>query len=410
MEKKFSPLADFIDRLSEKLILILLLLLAPIGVVASKGIVLLIALAGTTGFISWVIRGCPGVKRASPPVVILVLFFIWAAASSVWTLDKTGASFLIIRLVALCICGMAIIDTLKRTPKATKGKMENCLLAGYGLGIIALLIGYSFARLTDTSLWSSFSTDPLTTLNNGASVMSLLFIPYAAILWKRERRGLVFLTGILILSALFFLSSDASTLSLSAGIVVCILIFYMKKTGMILLAVSIVAAFLAMPTLTSTFLKPPPVENFKENTHSSADHRKLIWQFVNDRIDEKPLWGWGMDSSRDIPNGDIHLLPTMEILPLHPHNAALQIRLELGMPGIALIVAIILSVFFSMVSSRQTPFTNAVCSGVISSYAMIGSISYGVWQNWWIAFAWMLFAIVTVITEEKETNTNSQKV
>jgi O-antigen ligase len=81
----------------------------------------------------------------------------------------------------------------------------------------------------------------------------------------------------------------------------------------------------------------------------SAAHRLLIWDFVSERIAERPLLGWGMDSSRAVPGGTGHPDAAMlaafglaaksdwfsyaQLLPLHPHNLALQVWLELGAVG-----------------------------------------------------------------------------
>src|SRR5262249_19741940 len=35
----------------------------------------------------------------------------------------------------------------------------------------------------------------------------------------------------------------------------------------------------------------------------SVTHRMLIWRFVSDRIAERPVLGWGLNSSRAIPGG-----------------------------------------------------------------------------------------------------------
>jgi O-antigen ligase len=77
---------------------------------------------------------------------------------------------------------------------------------------------------------------------------------------------------------------------------------------------------------------------------NSAVHRFAIWHFAIDRIAERPLLGWGLDASRALPGGSDLIedprLPELARMgglwmPLHPHNPALQWRLELGLPGAA---------------------------------------------------------------------------
>ena len=91
-----------------------------------------------------------------------------------------------------------------------------------------------------------------------------------------------------------------------------------------------------------------------ERLPTSALHRMLIWDFTAERIAERPLLGWGMEASRTVPGGrgqpEAAALdrmrvtdpgqrrwfaePHVQILPLHPHNGALQLWLELGAVGV----------------------------------------------------------------------------
>ena len=80
-----------------------------------------------------------------------------------------------------------------------------------------------------------------------------------------------------------------------------------------------------------------------------SDARVAIWRFTTERVVERPWLGWGMDASRMWPG----------VIPLHPHNAALQVWLELGVVG-------------------------AACAAVAIAYLTIGALSFGVWQEWWL--------------------------
>lgn len=398
METQNSSRSKMLDRLPERSIQILFLLIAPVGVVASKGIVLLIILSGIVGLISWFIKGCPGVNLPKPPIILLSLTLVWAGISSVWALDSMGAAILTARLIVICICGLATLYSLKELLPVSQRRLKNYLLVGYGLGAVALGIGYLYARSTGTSLWSSFSDDPLTTLNNGAVIMALLFLPFATILWNRGHKVGALAVCITMLAGLFFLSSDASILSLLVGIFACVFTILLGRRGALIIMVVIVTGFLAAPILTSTLLKPNSIHSPGKASISSTEHRKKIWQFVNERIDEKPFLGWGMDSSRDIPKGTSRLSKILEILPLHPHSLALQIRLELGLPGAILVAAFITTLFLSLFPPGLRVTTSAVAAGVISSYLLVGSISYGVWQNWWVALAWCLCVITYLVS------------
>jgi len=115
---------------------------------------------------------------------------------------------------------------------------------------------------------------------------------------------------------------------------------------------------------------------------------------VVQKIDEKPILGWGLDSSRAIPGGRDLSDAYGERLSLHPHNAALQLRLELGLPGLLLALALLLWIVW--VPGRD-PKRGPMVLGVTTAATTIALMSYGIWQSWWIA-ALCLAAALTRMT------------
>ena len=85
---------------------------------------------------------------------------------------------------------------------------------------------------------------------------------------------------------------------------------------------------------------------------------------------------WGIDASRTFGLA----------IPLHTHNAALQLWLELGSVGAALAAA-----FFAWIVYRIVAWTGvnrrdgAMAAATLVSYLVIGGLSFGIWQEWWLA-------------------------
>jgi exopolysaccharide production protein ExoQ len=150
--------------------------------------------------------------------------------------------------------------------------------------------------------------------------------------------------------------------------------------------------------------KPDATETcWLADNKASALHRLYIWDFAAERIADKPVLGWGLDASRRMPGGDekvviyrcdaegkpTGLRPRVDgtVLPLHPHNAILQVWLELGGIG-ALIgfvtVGVLLFRAFSAPAWRsrmaQAGFTAAWFGGM-----SVGLVSFGVWQEWFLS-------------------------
>jgi O-antigen ligase len=108
---------------------------------------------------------------------------------------------------------------------------------------------------------------------------------------------------------------------------------------------------------------------------ASWQARLEIWTFASHLIARKPILGYGLDSSRAFE-------PT---IPMHPHDAALQLWLELGVPG-ALLAALFFGWLFYKIArvARTDPAWAAVACATGSVYLLIGAISFGVWQEWWL--------------------------
>jgi O-antigen ligase len=164
-------------------------------------------------------------------------------------------------------------------------------------------------------------------------------------------------------------------------------------------------AILAMPLLVGLIPHIPSA-----GLPPSAVHRLVIWDFAAQRIAEKPITGWGLEASRAMPGGraqpdaatldrlniktpaqrDLLVMPHVEVMPLHPHNGALQLWLELG--GIGALIGAALMLALGVAASRSA--APAVGAGMLASAAVTGMLSFGLWQAWWVGS--LLLAMVAV--------------
>ena len=69
---------------------------------------------------------------------------------------------------------------------------------------------------------------------------------------------------------------------------------------------------------------------------------------------------------------------------VHPHNASLQIWLELGIPG-ALLGAVLLAGMCLRAGTLPDRAERVAATGLILSGLVVGNLSFGIWQIWWIA-------------------------
>ena len=125
---------------------------------------------------------------------------------------------------------------------------------------------------------------------------------------------------------------------------------------------------------------------------TSWDQRMGYWAFTMGRIADHPWRGWGLDASRAFS-------PEIQ---LHPHNGALQIWLELGAVG-AVLAALTWAFVFRRLARDERSLLTAGTAGSVAVYLFFGLVSFGVWQEWWLALA-ALVAVVAALAETQPAN------
>ena len=367
-------------------IAILLMIVAP-----KVSVLLLISLFLSLGLIN---RKVIFIYEDTLLGALLGTLILWLIVSFVLFPDGISPFSQVMKVSGLIVLGFITcrLASLKLSHAIDKAYYIAAILGAF-LGAIIICFAVIYIKITETSLWSTYFGDPLTTLNNSAAVIVLTAWPVLLILLRRSLAIMIsIILSLFIL--LLFLSSLAAVLALVLGVAVLVIRIVGKRKSGVVLALIAAIFMLVFPYL----IKYSPVDgNELFATHNeesvmprSVYHRLAMWSFATEKIDEKPWLGWGFGASRHIPQEDRRLAPNMEIMPLHPHNLALQARLELGLPGSLILAGLVFSVFY-----RLATFTN---DGWISGFAMapaagwlfVANVSYGMWQSWWIALAFLL--------------------
>ena len=392
-----------LGKIYSRIFVITLALLVPASVVANKAIVPLAIIAAILGFlISWSRQ--QNLKPYSSILIVLCLLIVWALSSSLWSPDMLGSVQVAIKGALHIVFGIGLIRGILKLADSHNRFYETAIKMGYLTGLALLSVGAAYAYVTGDALWGHYSRDPLTTLNNGSVFMVLMSWPVYRIFWVNNRK----IPGILVLLVplLFInLSSSSSILAWIIGITTLVGVTLLGRKFVLGLATILGILFTISPALIHNLPKFEEQTSFSQYLPSLTTHRIAIWQYVTGKIYEKPLLGRGIDASRALSREAGHYKGELELLPLHPHNASLQIWLELGAPGAILSGILIFLIFFSIANNNQQRPIMAIQAAAAMSYLTIGAISYGVWQNWWLASAWVLTALLITGRPESETVT-----
>lgn len=384
-----------------------------------------VACAAASGF-QRVVR----VRLPSQVLAILALFILWAAVSALWAPNAWLAGQAAFKVAGLCVVGVLLIGAFPLLEADERTLVERALVIGWTLGLAILTAGYLYASLTGRALWGQYVGDPLTTLSRGQVVLMMLAWPVCAALWAKGRRLSVAAVVLVSASLMASLRSHSALIGLISGIVVFGAVSLFQRRGLIAVATGIALFSVAAPVFVNLLPSGDTLFRKVGFVVPSAVHRAYTWHFTVDRILEHPLRGWGMEASRRVPGGDaIIILDTKdrrdplavpgqeppgqsmmkrsEYMPLHPHNIPLQIWLELGVPGVALMVWLILVAFLAPIRNRDVGLSDAFRAGTATSYIAVGSLSFGAWQNWWIALGWLTAALMSMVTVERAESRES---
>lgn len=332
-------------------------------------------------------------------IIPLALFTFWSGLTLAWVDVPADSIRAYAEFVALGLIGLIAFSIQPVSVESQSPLLERYALLGAALGLFIVFIALLYAWIFDDSLWGSYYFDPLTVLNSSSVILALMFWPTLRVIKLRTRIN-PWLVGVPCFALMLLLSSMAAVVAVVIGGI--LLLMWRLIGSRTAIACGVLAAILTLAAPSSMtwggidYFDNPETVNAPSSLPYSIRHRLAMWSFAIEKINDHPLAGWGMGMSRYIPKEDRRLLPNMEIMPLHPHSIVLQTRLELGVPGAVLLATLIFMVFFSI--SRHPDLRNSPLGGAALASAcawfFIANVSYGMWQSWWLASAFILASML----------------
>jgi len=351
----------------------------------------------------------PPERRRSAGFALLASLLAWALISTSWAyyqpelvrLDKSRnlQSITALKLILqLALYGVAVAASVGiRRQTAELG----LTILGVGLAVVAALVIIEFVSseqlylMLKTALHQKARPDLAKRNVARAFYPIALFIwPVLLNLWRRDNRwravgvgaGLAAFVGAILYR------TDAAVLALAIG----------AAAGAASLRLGRVATLCAMGVVCIYFVLTPLVlgggaaaaglVGASGVAKASWAARLDIWRFTARLIEQRPFLGWGLDASRAFPGA----------IPLHPHDAALQLWFELGAVGVGLVVT-----YFAWLLARidqlraRDPALAAAQIASLSAYIVIGALSFGVWQEWWLALGALTMVMFSALTNAR---------
>lgn len=323
---------------------------------------------------------------------ILALICAWAAVSIAWTVDTGFGVSGTTRLTGNMVVGAVLFTTACRLTMPEAHRVERALFLGFGVTLSMLFVEILFGGpLTVGMMGLPFrGRGGFFWLNAATAVLILMVWPAAFFAWRRYGAG-AGLAAFPVLALLLALMTYWTGLAaLVLGGLAAALVHVFRRRAVIAFAALFAVAVAAAPILPQTVMRPDALIGLGI-VPPPLQHRLHIWAFTAERIAEHPIRGWGINASRVMPGGKSIVggeAWSGHALPLHPHNAPLQVWLELGLPGALLFGGLGVLLFLRVARPGAPRGLAVIATGQIVSALALLSSSYGVWQSWWLATLW----------------------
>ena len=362
----------------------------------------LAAIIGGAGFLT--VTAKPDLKAVPAWVWAALIFLTWAWITSGWSPyqdNKTLTNPVKVVLGFLLYLGaFAAADRLSETAKKR--------LSGL-LTIVIMLIPVLIAIDLSTGLKLTHLVDPVKTgenlrlesiqtimnLGHSMAIFVLLFPLLGFILVNNFAKGFIIALGVGL-----FGFAQALIGGFNVGILalplIGIFVFLAARFPIAILKFLfglMIVLILFAPAIGLISAQVPA--EMKNAMPASWEHRLVMWDYVTHQIFQAPLWGHGFDASRTFDaTFDSNLDLKMTIVSLHPHNFGLHIWLETGVIGAVLAAGSVFMMGRAVLKIvRQYQSFAAPTSGFVVGLIVIGSVSYGIWQEWLWAIIIMLSAL-----------------
>jgi len=386
-----------------------LFLAPPLAVYAPAGIAPLAALtaAAIVAFGAfdrrWPAPGAPAVLG------LLLAVAAWGAATALWSIRPDESLKRALQLAGTFLAGSLLIGAAGRLDAAQRRNAAAAAALGVAVALALVfaerLTGDALRRLVEPAHESSDSA-----MKRASTLLVLLMAGPAAWLWRDGHRATAVALVLAVGGATLALESIAARLAWIGFAVAVVGAWYLPRVAAALLAAAIAAAVLLTPAAIRLLPNPVPGDAAgRAGLPASAAHRLMIWHYAAGKVEERPWLGWGLDTARSLPDarkvvawdmGRPGLPPaqrfsTVAVMPLHPHHAPLQWRMELGVPGVVLGTAVALLTLAAACGRGLVRSDRAAAVGLVAAGMTVAVISYGAWQSWWLSTLFLAAAAMT---------------
>jgi O-antigen ligase len=338
-----------------------------------------------------------------PVLIVLLGALIWAAAATTWSPShpKDASHSVILELaLGLPLFWSAICGARRADPRLNALALT---IMAFGLALFgAELIAETFTdagvyRWLHERYYQPIRID-LARTNVAHSTFVLAVLWPAVLVGGLRRRWEVGLLAVAVagtILAAHAFGADAPVLALPLASSAMLAVWLWPKLGPRLIAPLVAAVGFVMPGIVWAVRATGHYGQLEQDVQLSWSARMVLWSRTTDWIFQRPVVGWGLDASR-----------AMKGLLLHPHNGALQVWLELGLPG-AVAAACFWGLGLIRLSREEPDLEMTGVMGSTVAFLLFAWINYGLWQQWWLALGALIPVMAAMLGNRDHTRSST---
>jgi hypothetical protein len=317
----------------------------------------------------------------------------YALVSLAWTIRPEAAFFALGEAVIPLLAGAVLIIRWRIAPPPPWlfEALAKAMLIAAGLIALELLLDFPLRQVYGGRLGSFVHNRP---------VVTLLLLLWPVLSWAlvcgRKKLSLILLSALTIMIAIS--DSEAAKLGLLAAIGTSILIYAFPKQISRIMIVGLLSFIWIQPIFGDIVANLTPSRLIELTKAGHSKERIEIWQAFGEVARKHPAIGTGFASTAVMKEHPVMREIARNLRrPLrmgHPHNAYLQVWVELGVPG-ALILSW-LTLWGMRRLSEQTVSTRRMGFNALMCASAIALVSHGAWQGWWIAALALVAALFSI--------------
>lgn len=334
-----------------------------------------------------------------------IAFFLWAGVSIFWAPDFSQSITTLGKLFGTAFVGLVLVGAssfmfdgighraLWVTFLSTVSVSCLLLIDIYSNGLFSLNVLGKGIHAPYGAFW----------FKPAATLLAIAMWPVAIFMWRKRQRALSGFSIVLAIAVMDAIGVNTGLLATIIGMAtaVCFLALGSLRAWIAIGALSV--AFLVTPIIVGSVLEPKEITkelSLSSPAQNSIAYRLHIWHFAANAFFEKPISGWGLNSSRHLGNNtfvsDSARGEIGEAIPLHPHNAVLQLFLELGIVGAVLILGLVCRVLLLLSHDDWPPADRIFAVGMFTAIVLFYAVSFSTWSSWWntyLCYAVTLFIV-----------------